>query len=74
MVTVIRLGLALDANTCVEFASQVKSSQVTSSHVKSGHTPVEGAGGFMGELTRGANACIRGGRRSLGVRKSHGEC
>ena len=27
MVTVIRLGLALDANTCVEFASQVKSSQ-----------------------------------------------
>ena len=31
MVTVIRLGLALDANTCVEFASQVKSSQVKSS-------------------------------------------
>ena len=65
MVTVIRLGLALDANTC----GICKSSQV-----KSGHTPVEGAGGFMVELTRGANACIRGGRRSLGVRKSHGEC
>ena len=70
MVTVIRLGLALDANTC----GICKSSQVKSSHVKSGHTPVEGAGGLMGELTRGANACIRGGRRSLGVRKSHGEC
>ena len=59
---------------CEHLCGICKSSQVKSSQVKSGHTPVEGAGGFMGELTRGANACIRGGRRSLGVRKSHGEC